>query len=198
LGLTIDEKLDWKLHTSKVANKIAPFVGILRRIRPFINEKTAFQIYFSYIHSRLSYCLPIWSSCSVERKIKLQILQNKAVKAILLKPSLTPTSDLYNNKFLSFLQLCEYDSILFIHKVKNGMVRCDVNLTTNAEHSKRLTRQSNLLRPPRFLTSSSQNSIFYRGINLYNKFCSTENLKKIKTLSDLKTKIKLFVSKNID
>jgi hypothetical protein len=102
-----------------IALKIAPFVGLIRRVRPFISENVAMQLYYAYIHSRLIYCLPVWSSCSIEKKTRLQRLQNKCIKAIKLKPRLTPSCDLYDDKFLSFLQLCNYESIKSIRIHKN-------------------------------------------------------------------------------
>jgi hypothetical protein len=140
LGLFIDSKIDWSVHVNSVAAEIAPYVGILRRIRYCVNEKVLMQVYYAYIHSRLSYCLPVWSSCSLELKMRLQRLQNKALKFIRFKPPLTPTSELYGSQFLSFLQLCDFEPILFIHKVTQGLVKCDFELFTNERVTGRQTR----------------------------------------------------------
>ena len=61
LGLIIDEKQNWSSHVAKVANKISPYVGILKRLRHFVNHKTLMLIYYSYIDSHLIYVLPIWA-----------------------------------------------------------------------------------------------------------------------------------------
>jgi hypothetical protein len=188
LGLIIDSEIDWKYHVDSVASKISPYIGMLYRIRPFIEEKTAMQIYYAYIHSRLSYCLPVWSSCSLDLKMRLQRLQNKAMKAIRMKPFRTPTVELYDNRLVSFLQLCDYEAILFIHKVKFGLVKCDVTFITYENISGRQTRQSNLLRPPNFLMAKSQDSLFYRGICLYNDFTLSVLSKDVKSLSNLKAR----------
>jgi hypothetical protein len=71
LGLMIDSEINWSDHVNFIALKIAPFVGLIRRVRPFISENVAMQLYYAYIHSRLIYCLPVWSSCSIEKKTRL-------------------------------------------------------------------------------------------------------------------------------
>jgi hypothetical protein len=197
LGLVIDSALTWKPHLDKVAAQIAPYVGLLKRIRPFVTRNVAMQIYYAHIHSRLIYCLPIWSACANEHKMRIQRLQNRAIKAIRKKPRLTPSNELYDESFLSFLQLCDYESIWFIHSVKHGLMKSDVKLTKNEEITDRKTRQSDLFRLPQFMMAKTQSSLFYRGISLYNRFCISTDLSKIKSISGLKLCIKRFVCNSI-
>ena len=193
LGLIIDEKLTWKFHVESILSCIAPYVGMLRRIRPFVNEKTSMKLYYAYIHSRLTYCLPVWSSCPLEQKMRLQRLQNKAIKFIKQKPLRTPTSELFDDNLISFLHLCDYEVILFIQKIQMGLLKCDVTLNTYESRTNRTTRQSRFLRQPHFSMAKSQNSLFYRGISLYNTFTSSHLSKNSTSLADFKFSIKKFV-----
>lgn len=196
LGLNVDEKITWKVHVDYVCKQIAPYVGLIRRIRHVVEQKILLTIYYAYIHSRLLYCLPIWASCALEQKMRIQRIQNKAIKMIRFQPPKTPSNELYDEKFLSFLQLCNYESILFIHKISINKIKCDFELVSNETITNRSTRQSNLLRPPNFLMSKSQVSLFYRGINLYNKFAEYDKLIKSKSLSYVKSSLKKFVATN--
>ena len=193
LGLHIDSRFDWKEHVNQISSKISPYVGILRRIRHCVDTNTLMQIYYSFIHSRLIYCLPVWSHCSMELKMRLQRLQNKAIKLIHFKPHLTPSTELYDEKFLSFLQLCDYEPIFFIYKVSTGLVKCDVDLLTNEQITGRQTRQSSHLRLPQYLMSKSQDSVFYRGLKLFNNYKSCSKFSHETSLSDIKRSIKRFV-----
>lgn len=193
LGLLIDSKLLWEDHVDKTLKEIAPFVGILRKIRYFVDKKVLTNIYYAHIHSRLCYCLPIWSACSIDRKMRLQRLQNKAVKFMQFKPHLTPTSELYNDKIISFMQLCSYESILFVHKIVSGGVRCDFIPVTSHSVSGRLTRQSSSYRPPNFNMAIGQNSLFYSGINLYNDFCNQKSISISSAISTVKIQAREFV-----
>lgn len=193
LGLIIDTYLNWKSHVNHVATAIAPFIGVIGRVRYFVNRNVLMQLYYSYIHSRLTYCLAVWSGCSLELKMRLQRLQNKVIKLISFKPYLTPSETLYNNQFLSFLKLCDYESILFLYKVKAGLVRSDITLKTNTMITCRETRQSSQLRPPLYVMAKSQSSVFYHGIKKYNDFSEQNNISSEKSLSRIKHLIKTFV-----
>ena len=49
LGLLIDEHLTWTKHIDEKSKKISSATGALKRIRPFISESTALQIYQALI-----------------------------------------------------------------------------------------------------------------------------------------------------
>ena len=193
LGLTVDSTLSWKAHVDAIASKIAPIIGVFKRIRYLVDKKVLMQLYYSYVHSRLIYCLPIWAGCSLELRMRLQRLQNKAIKYINFKPWLTPTSELYNYELLSFEKLCKYESILLIHKIVTGQIRIDLVLLKNSQVISRNTRQSKNLRLPSFLSQKTQNSCFYRGILDYNELIKVVNILPNEKISETKKKIKRFL-----
>ena len=49
LGLFIDEHLSCAKHIEEISKKISSAIGALKRIRPFISESTALQIYQALI-----------------------------------------------------------------------------------------------------------------------------------------------------
>ena len=53
-----------------------------KRIRPYISERTAFQIYQALILPHFDYCSSIWSNCNLTLSDKLQKLQNRSARAI--------------------------------------------------------------------------------------------------------------------
>ena len=64
LGLNICDQLDWTTHMDKVCKKLSRNIGILRRVRsqfqlPADIMKT---LYFSLIHSHLTYMILIWGT----------------------------------------------------------------------------------------------------------------------------------------
>ncbi|KAJ8891151.1 hypothetical protein PR048_010665 [Dryococelus australis] len=85
LGLYIDEYLNWKY---------LPDVGILWRLRG-IPVEIKNTIYNSLINSHLQYLCMAWGSASKSDLKPLQIVQNKAVKAVHDLPHRT-----HNHKFL--------------------------------------------------------------------------------------------------
>jgi hypothetical protein len=93
-----------------------------------------------------------------------------AIKYVLGRPLLTSTSLLYSDSLLPISKLHYYESILFIYKVIHRLIDSDYQFTTNLSVTGRVTRQSNLYRPPNYVLGLAQNSIFYSGVKLYNQF----------------------------
>ena len=50
LGILLDEHLTWSKHITYIQNLIAKNIGVISRIRPFINTKIALLLYFSLIY----------------------------------------------------------------------------------------------------------------------------------------------------
>ena len=82
LGLFIDEHLSWTKLIEEISKKISSVIGALKRIRPFISESTALQIYQALILPHFDYCSPVWDELSVTLSAKLQKLQNRAARVI--------------------------------------------------------------------------------------------------------------------
>ena len=55
LGVLLDENLSWKTHIKYIENKISKNIGILLKVRPFLNKKSLLSLYYSYIHSYINY-----------------------------------------------------------------------------------------------------------------------------------------------
>ena len=53
LGVTIDERLDWKVHIDNLSNKIARNVGMLNKLKYFLPVYIMKTLYSSHIASHL-------------------------------------------------------------------------------------------------------------------------------------------------
>ena len=62
LELTIDEKLSWKCHVNHVLTKLTSACYAIRIVMPLMAEETLRMIYFSYVHSLLSYGIILWGN----------------------------------------------------------------------------------------------------------------------------------------
>lgn len=195
LGLTIDSSLSWKPHITAISKKIAPYIGMLFRLRKFVCQPTLYKIYYAFIDSRLTYCLPIWGRANNKSLNMLQTLQNKSIKIITKKPRLTPTDDIYKESFLSFKQKIQYETVLTIIKIMNKTLHCTVFISTNYSTTNIATRNKDLLRAPNFYTKFAQKSFIYCGVALYNNLPA--NIKSENNLSKLKTMLKVYVFKTI-
>ena len=53
LGLIIDNKLKWIDHIAHVKKKISRGIGIITRVRPFVNKKCLSNLYHAFIYPYL-------------------------------------------------------------------------------------------------------------------------------------------------
>ena len=82
LGILIDQHLSWKQQVSSVSKKICRGVGILIKLRSFLEPKMLKDIYYCLVYSHLSYGIEAWGSACKTETNKLLILQKKAVRIL--------------------------------------------------------------------------------------------------------------------
>ena len=83
LGVIIDSTLSWKQHINKVCSSFRKAIGMIYKIRPFVDRKILLTIYYSLIYSHLTYCIEVWGNACPTLINKIFILQKRVVRAIL-------------------------------------------------------------------------------------------------------------------
>jgi hypothetical protein len=87
LGFWLDETLCFDRHVKHIKFKILPMTYAIKRIRPFISERTAKQLYFSHIHSHLIYMNAFWSAATLTLTSSIAVIQRKCLRFIFKKYS---------------------------------------------------------------------------------------------------------------
>ena len=82
LGVLMDEHLNWKKQINNVTKKISRGVGILAKLRSYLDPKLLRNIYYCIVYSHLSYGVEAWGSACATDLEKLLILQKKAVRIL--------------------------------------------------------------------------------------------------------------------
>ena len=54
LGVLLDDNLSWKEHIKYLENKIAINIGLMYRVKPFLDKESLLTLYYYYIHSYLN------------------------------------------------------------------------------------------------------------------------------------------------
>ena len=91
-GAVTFEHLSWTKHIDEKSKTISSAIGALKRIRPFISESSALQIYQALILPHFDYCSSVWDELNVTLSDKLQKLQNRAARVITRSSYDTSTS----------------------------------------------------------------------------------------------------------
>ena len=69
LGVLVDENLTWIDHITLVENKLSKNLGLLHKAKNYLNKKSMVSLYYSFIHSYLSYGNIAWCSTSMAKLI---------------------------------------------------------------------------------------------------------------------------------
>ena len=69
LGVIIDSKLNWSDHITYIKNKISKSIGILTKIRRFLNKKSLRNLYYSFLYPYLTYCVEVCTSSACFRNM---------------------------------------------------------------------------------------------------------------------------------
>ena len=95
LGVIIDRKLNWADHIIYIKNKIAKSIGILYKIRHFLDKRTLKNLYFTFVYPYLIYCIGIWGNTNDIHLDPIIKLQKKSIRAITFSHYLESTDQLF-------------------------------------------------------------------------------------------------------
>ena len=103
LGITIDNKLDFNEHVSKLCNKASTKLHALARISNFMNPHKLRILIKTFFESQFSYCPLVWMFHSRTLNNRINKLHERALRMV------------YKECNLTFEQLLEKDNSFTIH-----------------------------------------------------------------------------------
>ena len=189
LGVTIDDKLDFKKHILSLCNKTNIYIRCLLRIRKYIKVEQAILLYNSYILSQLYYCSIIWMYCNKTTYSKLFSTQKRALRAVTLD---------FDSEFSDMLRIINGSEIHEIHlrflaietfKIVNKIAPEFLASLVTAKNVDYNLRKSNLLKLPEAKTlTHGVCNLSYQSARLWNSL--PNHLKDSLSLGIFKNKIK--------
>ena len=176
LGAYIDQKLNWKDHIKYTSGKISRGIGMIIKARKYLNKESLMNLYYSFIYPYLTYCNHIWGATYVTSLRKLVVLQKKVVRIICQVKPRTPTDELFRK--LGIIKFCDLNKYLICRFMFKWYKRVlpsifDSFFTYNRDVHQYITRQSDEFHVPPVKTTMGQQSIRYRGADLWNRFLKT-------------------------
>ena len=168
LGLIIDEELKWSPHIDKLFSNLKVFLKMLWKVSKFIPIQQKLNIYYSFIHSKIQFMLPIWGCASNIHIKKIQVIQNKALKCVFGLPLLHESADLYiNSKILPVLGLYQFKIINNIREHMKDSTKLNINLNY-LEHNHQ-TRNAGDIRRPVIVKNAALCGLSLKGPYIYNR-----------------------------
>ena len=82
IGVLFDEFLSFKPHVDMLCSKISKSLFCLNRVKNFVNSKSLRLLYFSMIHSVITYGINIYGCANKTTLEKLIVKQKQAIRTI--------------------------------------------------------------------------------------------------------------------
>ena len=102
LGITFDSNLTWKSHINYLCLKLSKTVGILPKVRHFVNKHFLVMLYYSLIYPFLTY---VWGLTFPSFLTQLFVIQKQAIRIISFSEPKSHSELLF--KSLSLLKLVD-------------------------------------------------------------------------------------------
>ncbi|CAF3093128.1 unnamed protein product [Rotaria sp. Silwood2] len=134
LGVIIDKTLNWRSHLDHIETKIAPRIGLLRYLSRTAyepNNKTMINIFKSIARTIIIYGYPILLTANQKIWNRLQIIQNKALRAALDLPTYTSVD--YIHKISMIPKIKEYAITLLQQSIQTATAKNDITLKTHLQ-----------------------------------------------------------------
>ena len=124
LGIIIDSTLSWKEHINKVSSSFRKAIGMIYKIRPFVNKKILLTIYYSLIYPHLIYTIEAWANACPTFMNKILTLQKRVVRAILHKDySFPPSNPMFIElRILKIHNILKNKLLTFVFKSINNLL----------------------------------------------------------------------------
>jgi Reverse transcriptase (RNA-dependent DNA polymerase) len=118
LGLYLDEHLSFDYHCDLISSKLAKSNFIMNRVKNFLPRDAMRTVYFSMIHSHLTYCLPIYSCTTAKNITKIEKAQKKAIRTVYGAKYNAHTANLFSHaKVMPLKTLITYQKSLLVHSI---------------------------------------------------------------------------------
>ena len=143
LGVIFDNKLNWAPHIINVTKKIASGCWAIANLRNFVDIKTLRIVYFSLVHSHLTYGISCYGSASKYLLNKLLVKQKWALKVITRSDFLAPSTPLFYR--LKFLKLDDIHKLKIATEIRRLMLTDQLgkfNIQTNQSIHQHTTRSA--------------------------------------------------------
>jgi hypothetical protein len=190
LGVILDEKLTLNEHLDYICKKMGKKYGFMCRANKKLTTESKILLYKSIIAPHIEYCSTLLYIMNDEQIKRLQKIQNKIMRLILRCNKRTSIIWMVDAlQWQPIKQRIEFNALLFIYKIVHNHTPnyLSEKITYIRDTHQHDTRSKNNILLPTMTMTTTQNSIFYKGMSEYNKLES--NIKNSATIDAFKRKL---------
>ena len=193
LGLTVDNHLTWGIQVQTTCSKKSSLIGLMYRLRPFLDRQLLCMFYNSYILPHIDYCINIYGHASETNINKIQVLQNRAARLILQADWYTHGQDMLNELcWMNVKQRLFYHTGLLMYKVMHNIAPSYLKIFSERETRYSLRSEGNdILNVPQPHSNMCKQSFLYHGSVVWNSLPSS--IREMPNIGSFKKHFKRFI-----
>jgi hypothetical protein len=197
LGISLDEKLNWKVQILHVIKKIAPFVGIFAKIRAHLNLNMLRQLYYSFVYPHLIYCVEVWGLANLTHLLPLYKLQKRILRVLTSSCPMEPSFPLFRMmNVMPLYHIIVYKIGILIYKLTNNIMKIEEIQLQKIRHGySTRQREEGMFQIPRKQSEFGKRSLAFFGPKMYNQLLKDKI--NVTTLNQFKIALQIYVN-NID
>lgn len=174
LGVYVDRNLSWDYHMKYICQRVYPKLRMLNRISSFLSQDILLLIYKQTILPILDYGSMTWLDCSKTVSLRIERLQNQAMRSILNANRKTCSQEMRCKLGLLTLGnrrrfLRATLSFKIVHNISCPDQLVDYLIFRSRMHDRNL-RDKTLLHLPKVKTKSGQTTFQYSAAADWNSF----------------------------
>ena len=203
LGAWLHQNMKWAEHVSgnkeSLVRSLSVRVGALQQVCKVAAFKNRKMIADGIFMNKLVYIIPLWGASAKSLIKSLQILQNKAARAVTKLDWNTPTEVLLKQcGWLSVHQLYVYHSLILTHKVMQAKAPRYLysKFNTNYFYQTRQAASGKIRSTRTPELDLARDSFSWRAAEFYNDL--PIQIRSIQTLTNFKKATRLWIKQNVD
>ena len=123
LGVFISNNLNFKFHIKRIMSKVTKSMYFIRTSKIFLTTQALKSLYYSLIHSHLTYAISIWSCTAPTNLLSLVKVQKKAIRLISQAKHNDHTEPLFKKLgILPLYSLIEFTKLQFMQNFIQGLL----------------------------------------------------------------------------
>ena len=200
LGIIFDSNLTWKSHINNLCLKLSKTVGILSKVRYFVNIDILVMLYYSLIYPFLIYGVQIWGLTYPTYLKPISIIQKKTVRIITFSEPQSHSEPLFKSlKILKFNDIINLQILTFVFQWSRNLTPLNFNdyfqlVSSIHTYSTRQSLSKNLYLKSVKTTQYGIRSLKFTGSSLWNSL--SNEMKKLPLLSSFRRNFKTSILEN--
>ena len=194
LGIMIDSNLSWKTQISCISKKIKRSIGILSKLRYYVDLSILIKLYYALIYPFLIYGIITWGNTYPTTIQPLSVLQKKAVRIMTFSKFDEHSSPLFKKlNIIKLSDLIKYHISIFMFKFHNQLLPSVFNsYFTSVENIHSYNTRATAKKCyylPKARTNYGLFSVRYQGPKIWNMI--EQQIKLSSSIHQFKQKLKI-------